>query len=65
MIMLRFMLRLMQHFIRAAAIALEQRGCPLGGDLVLFSDGTTFVVVPIPEYGKRTPRKHLPDLEAK
>jgi hypothetical protein len=46
----------MQRLLGVAATAFEQSGCPLGGDgdLVLFGDGMSFVVVPIPDYGDRT-----------
>lgn len=56
MIMLNSIWDLMQRLLGAAATALEQSGCPLGGDgdLVLFGDGMSFVVVPIPDYGDRT-----------
>jgi len=56
MIMLNSIWGLMQRLLGAAATALEQSGCPLDGDgdLVLFGDGMSFVVAPIPDYRDRT-----------
>ena len=56
MIMLNSIWNQMQRLLGVAAIFIEQSGCPLGGDgdLVLFGDGMSFVVVPIRDYGDRT-----------
>ena len=61
MIMLNSMWNRMQRLLGVAAMALEQSGCPLGGDgdLVLFGDGMSFVVVPIPDYGNSNPAGSL------
>lgn len=59
--MLNSMWNRMQRLLGVAAMALGQSGCPLGGDgdLVLFGDGMSFVVVPIPDYGNRNPARPL------
>jgi len=61
MIMLNSICDRMQRLLGVAATAFEQSGCPLGGDgdLVLFGDGMSFVVVPIPDYGNRNSARLL------